>query len=86
MKTMISAAALVAALLGTDVAWANPHGGASAAYGHSQSDVMPGRSAPPHAAASPHDVFSYDGEYLGRDPDPNIRLQLLNDYPWTRNG
>ena len=87
MKTVISAATLTVALLGTNVALADhPQGRASGAYAHAPPIVSPDRSGKARRGASPHDVFSYDGEYLGRDPDPNIRLQLLRDYPWNRNG
>jgi len=91
MRTMIAATALAAALLGPNAAWANhphsnPHNGAPAGYGHAPHDTMPKRSATPTQATSPHDVFSYDGEYLGRDPDPRIRSQLLRDDAWRRGG
>ena len=86
MKTMISAAALVTALLATNVAWADhTRSKGSGAYAHSPF-VSSNRTAPNPRDASPHDVFSYEGEYIGRDPDPNIRLQLLLDYPWRTNG
>jgi hypothetical protein len=28
---------------------------------------------------SPDGIYSWDGRYLGNDPDPNIRFQLLRD-------
>ena len=28
---------------------------------------------------SPDGIYSWDGRYLGTDPDPNIRFQLLRD-------
>ena len=86
MKMTISAATLAAALLVTTMAWANhPQSKASGAYAHSPL-VSPNVRAANPRASSPHDVFSYEGEYIGRDPDPNIRLQLLRDYQWKTNG
>jgi hypothetical protein len=29
-------------------------------------------------------VYSYDGRLIGRDPDPNIRMQLRDDDLWLR--
>jgi len=28
---------------------------------------------------SPGPIYSWDGRYLGSDPDPNIRFQLMRD-------
>ena len=28
---------------------------------------------------SPDSVYAWDGRYLGTDPDPNIRFQLMRD-------
>ena len=28
---------------------------------------------------SPDGIYSWDGRYLGNDPDPNIRFQLMRD-------
>lgn len=28
---------------------------------------------------SPNGIYSWDGRYLGSDPDPNIRFQLMRD-------
>ena len=86
MKTTISMTALTLALFGTGLAWANhPQGKASGAYAHSPV-VSPNRAATNPRAASPHDVFSLDGRYVGRDPDPNVRLQLLRDYESWNGG
>jgi hypothetical protein len=32
-----------------------------------------------HSQRSPDGVYAWDGRYLGADPDPNIRFQLLRD-------
>jgi hypothetical protein len=32
-----------------------------------------------HAQRSPDGVYAWDGRYLGADPDPNIRFQLMRD-------
>jgi len=42
------------------------------------------KGAAPKAAVSqthrsPNGVYAWDGRYLGSDPDPNIRFQLLRD-------
>jgi hypothetical protein len=35
--------------------------------------------------ATSNDVYSGD-RYLGRDPDPNIRFQLLREQNWRKGG
>lgn len=37
-------------------------------------------------AARTQAVYDYDGRYLGSDPDPFIRLQLLRDNESSRGG
>ncbi len=32
-----------------------------------------------HTQRSPDSVRAWDGRYLGSDPDPNIRFQLMRD-------
>ena len=32
-----------------------------------------------HASQSQRGIYSWDGRYLGWDPDPNIRFQLMRD-------
>ncbi len=34
----------------------------------------------------PHNVYGPGGEYLGRDPDPNVRLQLRREGEWWQGG
>jgi hypothetical protein len=46
-------------------------------YQFSWSFVLPGQRAPqPNGCAPP--VYAY-GQYVGQDPDPNIRHQLMRD-------
>jgi hypothetical protein len=56
-----------------------------AAHSHQQGSALAEmtRRAP---AARTQAVYDYDGRYLGSDPDPFIRLQLLRDNPYTRGG
>jgi hypothetical protein len=44
--------------------------------------AQPGRpaSAHPVSAATTSDVVTVDGQYIGRDPDPNVRNELRRDY------
>jgi hypothetical protein len=35
--------------------------------------------------ATSHDVYSGD-RYLGRDPDPNVRFDLLRQQNWRKGG
>jgi hypothetical protein len=40
----------------------------------------------PPSRQHPYGVYSADGELLGMDPDPNIRLQIRRDpKPWDNN-
>jgi hypothetical protein len=32
-----------------------------------------------HTQRSPDGIYAWDGRYLGNDPDPNIRFQLMRD-------
>ena len=32
------------------------------------------------AAPTPNTVYSYQGDVIGADPDPNVRASLLKDY------
>jgi hypothetical protein len=36
-----------------------------------------------HAQAMARDAVEQDGQTIGQDPDPNVRLQLRRDAPWT---
>jgi hypothetical protein len=46
-------------------------------YSFSWSFLLPGHPGPqPNGCAPP--VYAY-GKYIGQDPDPNIRFQLLRD-------
>ena len=45
-----------------------------------QGDQFYGRSVErPHSANPAYDVYE-GGQYVGSDPDPNVRLQLRRDY------
>lgn len=50
-------------------------------------DIVParyGHAQPHHDAAtvqSPSDAVVYNGRIVGRDPDPNVRQQLLKNAP-----
>ncbi len=52
-------------------------------YEFSWSFVLPGAHAPQPNGCSPP-VYQYN-RFVGQDPDPNIRFQLLRD-PTTGNG
>jgi hypothetical protein len=39
----------------------------------------------PHSPNPANDVYT-SGYYSGSDPDPRIRMMLLHDPPWSRNG
>ena len=40
----------------------------------------------PPSRQHPHGVYGADGELLGMDPDPNIRLMIRRDpKPWDNN-
>ena len=44
-----------------------------------------GQRVPP-SRQHPHGVYGADGELLGMDPDPNIRLMIRRDpKPWDNN-
>ncbi len=44
-----------------------------------------GQRVPP-SRQHPHGVYGADGELLGMDPDPNIRLMIRRDpKPWENN-
>lgn len=50
-----------------------------------QSGYQSLKRVPPHRQ-HPHGVYSADGELLGMDPDPNIRMMLRKDQkPWDNN-
>jgi L-alanine-DL-glutamate epimerase-like enolase superfamily enzyme len=38
------------------------------------------RAAVHHVAAAASDVVTVDGQYVGRDPDANVRAELRRDY------
>ena len=46
-------------------------------YQFSWDSLLPGQPAPQPNGCSPA-VYQY-GQYVGQDPDPNIRFQLLRD-------
>lgn len=44
------------------------------------------RDRVPPSRQHPHGVYGADGELLGMDPDPNIRLMIRRDpKPWENN-
>ena len=44
------------------------------------------RDRVPPSRQHPHGVYGADGELLGMDPDPNIRLMIRRDpKPWDNN-
>jgi hypothetical protein len=43
-------------------------------------------SADSYAFASGPDAVIVNGEVIGADPDPNVRLQIERDYGWLANG
>jgi hypothetical protein len=63
---LLSAVISAAALLATPALADNTH--KKKASGH---DV--------HASRTQRGIYSWDGRYLGWDPDPNIRFQLMRD-------
>jgi hypothetical protein len=56
----------------------NPGYGAFA-YAQPRSERLRGL----HAQAMAPDAVDEDGHTIGQDPDPNVRLQLRRDAPWT---
>lgn len=50
-------------------------GGSSYAYAPRTTRSMHAR----RTMRGPHAVYSYDGQYRGWDPDPNVRLELRRD-------
>lgn len=71
-KTMIIAAATgVVALIVTPALAAKPR-----KTNVSDTQAQASRAQPAHSAKA---VYGWDGRYLGNDPDPNIRFQLMRD-------
>jgi hypothetical protein len=54
---------------------------AAAAYRWHLKESARAQSTLPESARRPQDVYYYDGRYIGTDPDPFIRLQLLRAGP-----
>jgi hypothetical protein len=69
MKTLLSSAALAALV---------------ALPAHAQSarttTTVAATSVAAQLAPYPRDVVIREGKYIGQDPDPNVRLDLLRDY------
>ena len=79
-KKMVLATAALALLV------ASPAFAASARKSAAKQDAQSAYAQAPRAAVSPNPVYSADQEYLGADPDPFIRSQLLrDDKPWEAN-
>lgn len=80
-RMLVAAATLVAAAASPALARAFDGDVAGA-------DIVPARyahaQAPHHDATtvqSPSDAVVYNGRIIGRDPDPNVRQQLLKNAP-----
>jgi hypothetical protein len=58
---------------------------ASPAFAQSTRGSQAQRPLPSQNPARSVDVYSGD-RYLGRDPDPNIRFQLLREQNWRKGG
>lgn len=86
MKILVLATALIAA-----VAVAVPAEAASQKKKKKVSSVQAPvsssyRDRVPPSRQHPHGVYSADGELLGMDPDPNIRMMIRKDpKPWDNN-
>jgi hypothetical protein len=90
-RTIVTALALTAALVTPTLAQSRlqPYPGSSAygAFAQGQVHRKPdmggygsfGTIGPRTVHRSPYSVYSTDGNYLGADPDPRIRDQLLRD-------
>ena len=52
---------------------------ANHAYRASNAQTLPDEALKAYAFYPGNDVVIEDGEILGRDPDPNVRLQLRRD-------
>ena len=79
MKTFITAVAFAAVVASPAFAQSASHRGPSQQY-QSQFD-QPIGSQPQSA----HGNAVYDRQYLGADPDPNVRLDLRRDYEGSHN-
>ena len=86
MKTLVLATALIAA-----AAVAVPAEAASTKKKKKVSNVQAPvsysyRDRVPPSRQHPYGVYGADGELLGMDPDPNIRMMIRRDpKPWDNN-
>jgi len=65
----------ISAIVGVTSLLATP---AFAAKASKKKDAAP-KAHVSHTLRSPGPIYSWDGRYLGTDPDPNIRFQLRRD-------
>ena len=79
MKTFITAAALTAVIASPAFAQSAGHRGQSQQYQSEYDQPIGSQSRP----ANGNEV--YDRQYLGADPDPNVRLDLRRDYEGSHN-
>jgi len=77
MKVPIATVALVATL--ATPALAQSVDRRAPAQRNLQSDQFYGRVERPHSSNPAYDVYE-GGQYVGSDPDPNVRQQLRRDY------
>jgi hypothetical protein len=77
MKTLVAAAALAAAIASPALAQTSQRHAVPQQY-PSQYDQTVGRTEQPRPTTN-HSVYD-NNQYLGADPDPNVRLELRRDY------
>ena len=79
MKLKMVLAATGVALLVASPAFARSH------TTHSAAAAGAFAAAQDQFYGGPYDVYSATGTYLGRDPDANVRSQLMRDGEWWQN-
>jgi hypothetical protein len=76
MKLLISALALA-------VTAVSPAMAATSQHVNRHTTIESSDAAAAYAAQRDPDTVVENGQVLGRDPDPNIRFQLMRDVPWV---
>ncbi|HEX3859030.1 MAG TPA: hypothetical protein VHV58_05465 [Pseudolabrys sp.] len=75
MKLLVSSLALALMAVSPAMAATTHHVNRHAAFESNDATLA-------YAAQRDPDVVVVNGQYMGRDPDPNVRLQLMQDAPW----
>jgi hypothetical protein len=61
---------------------ASPAMAATTHHVNRHTSIMSSDATSAYAAQRDPDAVVVNGQYMGRDPDPNVRLQLMQDAPW----